>query len=164
MTETLPEGVTACTKYVALDGTEWDSPGSAAVRNADQARYTKANSMLESGHTVWDCWNLIYPIKHEQYDVLKRVNKDTGLIIAHWQCCDRPVYSVQRFDIDKGVYVWGAGQGREGSGLFHPFGRNPYGQHMSLIALVGYAKDTFFRLYYPGEPPECSPPTGSNVA
>lgn len=130
----LPEGVTARTVYVALDGSEHSSVRGAADKNEAIARAERANAMLADGATVYDAaraWSWMdNPTIPE---VLRRITKDTPLIISHWQCRDTPGYSVCRFENDE-YYVYVGGDAGSWSG--------PYGSKITLADIARYAEDT----------------------
>lgn len=68
----------------------------------------KANKMLEYGHTLKEIQeecNVWYSVpKH-----LENVSTHNCFIISHWQCCDKPAYTIDYIYMDGRVRVWGCG-------------------------------------------------------
>lgn len=71
-------------------------------------RINRANQMLKDGHTLidiqYEC-NIWYSVP--QY--LMNVTKDNCFVVSHWQCCDRPAYSIVDIDMSGRVKLWGCG-------------------------------------------------------
>lgn len=68
----------------------------------------KANEMLKSGYTlkeIQDECNIWYNLPEYLYDV----TKDNCFKISHWQCCDKPAYTIIYISLDGRVNVNGCG-------------------------------------------------------
>jgi len=63
---------------------------------------------------------------------LKAINKDTQLIISHWQCRDEPGYKPVRIELDGAIFVYGNAGSWSG----------PYGGKVKLSDLLRYYRDT----------------------
>lgn len=64
--------------------------------------------------------------------ILEEVTAETKLIIEHWQCREKPGYTVRYFTPNRTVYVFGHAGSWSGS----------YGNDMSILDLADYAKRT----------------------
>ncbi|MGW9250496.1 hypothetical protein [Streptomyces badius] len=130
----LPDGVTTRTVYVALDGSEHGSVRGAVDKNEAIARAERANAMLAAGATVYDAARAWSWMDNPSIpDVLRKVTKDTPLIISHWQCRDTPGYTVCHFENDE-YFVYVGGDAGSWSG--------PYGSKITLADIARYAEDT----------------------
>lgn len=129
MTEPLPPGIRTETAYVARDDSRHRYLDDAVRRNQNLDEIDAANALLEAGAALYDAvkaWG-----RSEPPDVLRQINKDTPLIISHWQCSDDPAYKVCKFDL-RGIWVWGDPGKWSG----------PYGNFVSVRDLERYVETT----------------------
>lgn len=101
-----------------------------------------ANAMLDAGSSLADALDraeqTVYPYRvgetRADRETLALITRDTKLRISHWQCHDRPCYSIGHIDNQGRVHAGGVG-GWSGY----------YGNPVPVDDLVRYAKDTFRR-------------------
>jgi hypothetical protein len=88
-------------------------------------------------YEVLECVDQVKFLDAETSDVLKSINKDTIITIRHWQCSDKPKYSVSNLSMDKYGYVTinFGGTSHIGSGY--------YSSKVGLSDLVRYYNHTF---------------------
>lgn len=130
----LPDGVTARTVYVAIDGSEHHSVRGAVDKNAAISRAERANAMLAAGASVYDAARVWSWMDNPSVpEVLRKLTKDTPLIISYWQCRDTPGYTVCRFE-DDGYHVFVGGDAGSWSGS--------YGNKLTLADIARFAEDT----------------------
>ena len=122
------------TMYEAEDGRRFRFED-ACLEYEQQCRNTQAaNDMLENGATLmavltranqarpwWDC-----ELKLEDKVILMKATKDTGFVVHHWQCSEKPEYKVCRVNNDGHVMLHG----------------DTYGCFVSLRELLRYAHQT----------------------
>lgn len=132
MSTELPEGVRAKTIYIARDDSKHAYLEWAVDRNRLLDRLAEANRVLEAGGSVYAAAEAAGFHGHDE--TLKRITKDTPLVISHWQCRDTPGYRVCEFRPD-GIHVWGDAGSWSG----------PYGNVIPLATVAAYAKDTLAR-------------------
>jgi hypothetical protein len=118
-------------RWKTLDGKEFCSESEAYFHADEIDAASRANAALQEGKSVAEAliaagWSVPDPI-------LETVTKDTKLIIEHWQCRSEPGYTVQRFNPNRTVYVYGYAGSWSGS----------YGNdNMPIRNLVDYAQRT----------------------
>lgn len=78
-----------------------------------------ANEMLRSGATLEEI-NQRYGIWYSVPEHLKNVTKDHCFTISHWQCCDKPAYTIKGIGMDGRLYVFGIGSWNGGYGCEVP--------------------------------------------
>jgi hypothetical protein len=99
-----------------------------------------ANDMLDNGATLmaalirahqtrpwWDSG-----LSLEDKVILMKTTKDTGFVVSHWQCSDKPGYKPMRLDHQCRVKLWGDAGCWSG----------PYGNWVGLADLLRYARNT----------------------
>ena len=68
----------------------------------------KANGMLREGCTLLEINNHCF-MWREVPKHLMNVTKDNCFVVSHWQCCDKPAYSIVDIDMSGRVKLWGCG-------------------------------------------------------
>jgi hypothetical protein len=66
-----------------------------------------ANKMLEDGASLGSALRAGGFIQNGTFPELDEVNKDTKLVISHWQCSDKPGYQPREIDYKGRVRCWG---------------------------------------------------------
>lgn len=97
------------TKYQADDGREFSSERLCLEHERRCGLANDATNAFEAGATLRDAYAIFGREPHQSEAAFAFITKETKLTISHWQCCDRPVYSVQHFDADGRVWVAGNG-------------------------------------------------------
>lgn len=117
------------TCYETSDGALHRSLHIAEIYQRDIDDIERANTILRDGGSVGECLRMFG--FSEVKAVLDKVNKDTKMVIAHWQCRDTPSYKVMWFDSKTRLKVGGNAGSWSG----------PYSSLVSLPDLVRYAED-----------------------
>ena len=116
------------TVFRTTDGKDFNFRSSAEYHQKEIAIAEDANARLKRGESIAEI--LRANGKTVPDEILERVNKDSKLVIEHWQCRDTPGYQPRFFDPGLSIYVAGDTGSWSGS----------YGNMMNLRDLAGYAK------------------------
>ena len=99
-----------------------------------------ANEMLENGATLMSVMtraNQTIPwwdreLTLEDKVILMKATKNTGFVVRHWQCHEKPIYKVCAIKVGGRLYLSGETKG----------GTATYGNWVSLKDLLLYARQT----------------------
>lgn len=114
--------------FRTTDGMDFNSRSSAEYHQEKIAIAHDANARLKRGESIAEI--LRANGRTVPDEVLERVNKDSKLVIEHWQCRDTPGYQPRFFEPGLSIYVAGDAGAWSGS----------YGNTMSVDDLARYAK------------------------
>ena len=128
------------TMYEADDGKQFRSEAQCLEHEQQCEDARAANDMLENGATLmavltranqtrpwWDSGLTL-----EDKVFLMRATKDTGFVVSHWQCSDKPGYKVRRIDNYGRIHLFGDVGSWSG----------PYGNWVRLQDVLRYAHQT----------------------
>lgn len=128
------------TVYEASDGKQFSTEFSCLRHEQDLDNTFAANEMLENGATLmsvltranqtrpwWDGWLTL-----EDKVILMKTTKDTGFVVRHWQCHEKPIYKVCAIETGGRLYLSGDAENWCG----------PYGGWIDLADLLRYARNT----------------------
>ena len=128
------------TMYEAEDGKQFRAEAQCLEYEQQCEDAKAANDMLDNGASLmavltranqtrswWDSGLTL-----EDKVILMKTTKDTGFVVRHWQCSDKPGYKVLQID---------------NYGRMHLFGdagcwSGPYGNLVGLADLLRYARNT----------------------
>ncbi len=128
------------TMYEAKDGKQFRAEAQCLEYEQQCDDLAAANDMLENGATLmaaltranqtrpwWDSGLTL-----DDKVILMKTTKETGFVVRHWQCSDKPGYKVRQID---------------NYGRMHLFGdagcwSGPYGNWVDLRDLLRYAHQT----------------------
>ena len=96
-------------RYIADDGREFSTESMCLDYESRLALANAATAAFERGATLREAYAIMGREACPAEDVFAHITKDTLLTISHWQCQDKPAYSVLRFDADGRVFVGGYG-------------------------------------------------------
>lgn len=128
------------TMYEAEDGKQFRVEGQCLEYEQQREDAKAANEMLENGATLmaaltranqtrpwWDSGLTL-----EDKVMLMKITKDTGFVVSHWQCSDKPGYKVCEIDSYGRMHLFGDAGCWSG----------PYGNWVDLRDLLRYARNT----------------------
>lgn len=128
------------TMYEAEDGQQFSTKAQCAEHEQQCADLAAANDMLDNGATLMAAltrahqtrpwWDSVLTV--EDKVILMKTTKDTGFVVRHWQCSDRPGYKPCRLNHAGQVQLWGDAGSWSG----------PYGKWVGLQDLLRYARQT----------------------
>jgi hypothetical protein len=128
------------TMYEAEDGKQFSTEAMCVEYEQSCADLSAANDMLENGatlmaaltraHQTRGCWDSSLSL--EDKVVLMNTTKDTGFVVSHWQCSDKPGYKPYRLNHNVQVKLWGDVGCWSGA----------YGDWVKLPDLLRYARNT----------------------
>lgn len=127
-TPLLASSILEVTMFRTTDGRDFNSRSSAECHQEKIAMAHDANMRLKRGESIAEI--LRANGKTVPDEILERVNKDSKLVIEHWQCRNTPGYQPQFFEPGLSIYVAGDAGSWSGS----------YGNTMSVDDLARYAK------------------------
>jgi hypothetical protein len=128
------------TMYEADDGKQFRAEVLCLEYEQQCADLAAANDMLDNGSTLMAALTRAHQTRPwwdsgltlEDKAILMKTTKDTGFVVKHWQCSDRPGYKPYRLNHAVQVELWG----HAGSW------RGPYGNWVGLPELLRYARQT----------------------
>lgn len=98
-------------KYESIDGKIFNTEKEAIDWETRLNKVEDANFKFKSGADLYTILKIsgLYPDKTlDMYkDILSMINRDTKLVITHWQCSERPGYSPVELKLDGRIHVWG---------------------------------------------------------
>lgn len=128
------------TMYEAEDGKQFRVESQCSEYEQQRADLAAANDMLNNGATLmaaltranqtrprWDSG-----MNAEDKVILMKTTKETGFVVSHWQCSEKPKYKPSSLNHACQVYLWGD--------PVHWLG--PYGGWVDLADLLRYARNT----------------------
>lgn len=129
------------TLYQAEDGQQFKDEDGCLKYEQQCIDLAEANGMFINGATLMAALNranLTRPwwdetLSLEDKVMLTKITKDTGVVVRHWQCSDKPRYKPIRLDHNNRVQLWGEAESDIGPG--------EYGNGVSLAGLLRYARD-----------------------
>ena len=132
--------VKVVTMYEANDGKQFSTESSCLKYEQDLDNAFAANEMLENGATLMSVLtraNQTRPwwdgeLTLEDKVILMKTTKDTGFVVRHWQCHEKPSYKVCAIETGGRLYLSGEIGGAIAS----------YGNWVSLKDLLLYARQT----------------------
>ena len=127
------------TKYVAEDGTEFDSEALCSNYEDKCTLYEHANKRIQEGASLYevaeilDEWGYFSSrgIAEDNPDLFKAITKDTKFVVRHWQCRDEAGYQPCEVKNERVMLYGDAG-----------CWRGPYGNWVSFKDIVRYASQT----------------------
>lgn len=128
------------TMYEAEDGKQFRDQAQCLEYEQQLADLAAANDMLDNGATLMAALTRAHQTRPwwdsglslEDKVILMKTTKDTGFIVRHWQCSDRPGYKPCRLNHEGQVRLWGDSGSWSG----------PYGNWVGLADLLRYARNT----------------------
>lgn len=128
------------TMYEADDGEQFRSEAQCLEHEQQCEDARAANDMLENGATLMAAltranqtrpwWDSGLTLEDKAF--LMKATKDTGFVVHHWQCSDKPGYKVCQIDNYGRMHLFGDAGSWNGS----------YGNWVSLKDLLLYAHQT----------------------
>lgn len=128
------------TMYEAKDGRQFRDETQCVEYEQQCADVDAANDMLDNGATLMAAMTRAHQT-HPWWDsglsledkvILMNATKDTGFVVSHWQCSDKPEYKPCRLNNAGHVLLWGDAGGWNGT----------YGNWVGLSDLLRYARNT----------------------
>ncbi len=128
------------TMYEADDGKQFRYEDQCRQHEEECTNLAAANDMLDNGATLMAALTR-YHQTHPWWDsnltvedkvILMHTTKDTGFVVSHWQCSNRPGYKPCGIDLAGRVQLWGDVGCWSGS----------YGNWCSLDDVLRYARQT----------------------
>lgn len=128
------------TMYEANDGKQFSTEASCLEYEQALDDTFAANEMLENGATLMSVLtraNQTRPwwggeLTLEDKVILMKTTKDTGFVVRHWQCHEKPTYKVCAIETGGRLYLSGETRGATAS----------YGNWVSPKDLLLYARQT----------------------
>ena len=127
------------TMYEADDGKQFRSEAQCLEHEQQCEDARAANDMLENGATLMAAltranqtrpwWDSGLTLEDKVF--LMRATKDTGFVVRHWQCSDKPGYKVRQIDNQGRIHLFGDVGAWSGW----------YGNWVSLQDLLRYAHE-----------------------
>ena len=128
------------TMYEAEDGKQFQAEAQCVEYEQQCADLASANDMLGNGATLMSALTRAHQTRPwwgssltaEDKVIMTKITKDTGLVVSHWQCSDKPVYKPCGLNHAGQVRLWGDAGRCSGS----------YGNWVDLADLLRYARNT----------------------
>jgi hypothetical protein len=120
------------TVWECTDGENFISKIAAIHHQNDINELEKANDLLDKFFSIGDILEVAFGVLPEYIDEkLYNVNKNSKLVIEHWQCKNTPGYQPRRFESRHKMFVSGDAGAWSG----------PYGASITISDITRYAKD-----------------------
>ena len=126
--------------YEADDGKQFRTEAQCLEYEQQWADLAAATDMLNNGATLMAALTRAHQTRPwwdsglslEDKVILMTTTKDTGFVVSHWQCSDKPIYKPCGLNHSGQVRLWGDAGCWSG----------PYGSWVGLADLLRYARRT----------------------